>query len=40
MFKKSTKETQLDAFTSVPTMLDRLALKQYNDQGHWHNKFH
>ncbi len=39
MFKKSDKETQLDAFTSVPTMLERSALKQYNDQGHWHNQF-
>ena len=39
MFKKSNKETQLDAFTSVPTMLESLALKQYSDQGHWHNQF-
>ncbi len=39
MFKKSNKETQLDAFTSVPTMLENLALKQYSDQGHWHNQF-
>lgn len=39
MFKKSNKEPQLDAFTSVPTMLESLALKQYNDQGHWHNQF-
>lgn len=39
MFKKSNKETQLDAFTSVPTMLERSALKQYSDQGHWHNQF-
>jgi len=37
MFKKSNKETQLDAFSSIPTMLDRSALKQYSDQGHWHN---
>jgi hypothetical protein len=39
MFKKSNKETQLDAFTSVPTMLESFALKQYSDQGHWHNQF-
>jgi hypothetical protein len=39
MFKKSNQETQLDAFTSVPTMLESLALKQYSDQGHWHNQF-
>ena len=39
MFKKSNKETQLDAFASVPTMLENLALKQYSDQGHWHNQF-
>jgi len=39
MFKKSNKETQLDAFSSIPTMLDRSALKQYSDQGHWHNQF-
>ena len=39
MFKKSDKETQLDAFSSVPTMLERSALKQYSDQRHWHNQF-
>jgi len=39
MFKKSSKEAQLDAFTSVPTMLESSALKQYSDQGHWHNQF-
>jgi hypothetical protein len=39
MFKKSNKETQLNAFTSVPTMLESSALKQYRDQGHWHNQF-
>ena len=39
MFKKSEKETQLNAFTSVPTMLERSALKQYGDQRHWHNQF-
>jgi len=39
MFKKSNKETQLDAFSSIPTMLESSALKQYSDQGHWHNQF-
>jgi hypothetical protein len=39
MFKKSNKEPQLDAFASVPSMLDSLASKQYNDHGHWHNQF-
>lgn len=39
MFKKSDKESQLDAFASVPTMLERSALKQYGDLGHWHNQF-
>ncbi|MFA5820248.1 MAG: transposase [Bacteroidales bacterium] len=39
MFKKSNKETQLNAFSSVPTLLESLALKQYTDQGHWHNQF-
>jgi len=39
MFRKSNKDSQLDAFTSVPTMLESMAFKQYSDQGHWHNQF-
>lgn len=39
MFKKSNKETQLNVFTSIPTLLESSALKQYGDQGHWHNQF-
>lgn len=39
MFKKSNKQPQLDAFASVPTLLESSALKQYSDQGHWHNQF-
>ncbi len=39
MFKKSNKESQLDAFSSVPTLLEESAFKQYSDQGHWHNQF-
>lgn len=40
MFKRSNKQPQLDAFTSVPMMLESSALKQYSDQGYWHNLFH
>ena len=39
MFKKSDKETQLDAFSSVSNMLDSSAQKQYSDKSHWHNQF-
>ena len=39
MFKKSNKEAQLDAFSSVPTMLENSAFKQYSDPGYWHNQF-
>ena len=39
MFKKSSKETQLDAFSSITNMLESSAFKQYSDQGHWHNQF-
>jgi len=39
MFKKSNKESQLDAFASVPNMLENSAFKQYSDIGHWHNQF-
>jgi hypothetical protein len=39
MFKKSSKEKQLDAFSNVPDMLEGSSLKQYSDQGHWHNQF-
>jgi hypothetical protein len=40
MFKKSNKEPQLDAFASVPMMLESLAFKQYSDHNSWHNQFH
>ncbi len=33
MFKKTSKEKQLDAFSSVPNMLEGSSLKQYIDQG-------
>src|SRR5664280_165798 len=40
MFKKSNKEPQLDAFASVPMILENSALKQYSDQKSWHNQFY
>jgi hypothetical protein len=39
MFRKSNKEPQLDAFSSIPSMLDEGSFKQYNDENHWHNQF-
>jgi cell fate (sporulation/competence/biofilm development) regulator YmcA (YheA/YmcA/DUF963 family) len=39
MFQKSNKESQLDAFASVPTMLESSSFKQYSDQNHWHSQF-
>jgi len=39
MFRKSNKEPQLDAFTSVSTILESSASRQYNDESHWHNQF-
>lgn len=39
MFKKTNKESQLDAFASVPNMLENSAFRQYSDKGHWHNQF-
>lgn len=40
MFKKSDKAPQLDAFASVPMMLESSAYKQYSDKDSWHNQFH
>ncbi len=40
MFRKSNKDPQLDAFTSVPMMLESSAYKQYSDKDSWHNQFH
>jgi hypothetical protein len=39
MFKKSNKESQLDAFGSIPTLLETSSFKQYSDENHWHNQF-
>ncbi len=39
MYRKSNKEPQIDAFTSIPHILDKNAGKQYNDAKGWHNLF-
>jgi hypothetical protein len=39
MFRKTNKEPQVDLFGGVPSILDGGSLKQYNDDGHWHNQF-
>lgn len=39
MYRKSNKEPQLDAFSSIPQMLEGKAGKQYNDAKGWHNLF-
>lgn len=39
MFRKTNKEPQLDAFSSVPSMLEGGSLRQYTDKNHWHNQF-
>jgi uncharacterized protein YukE len=39
MFRKSTKERQIDLFGSVPTLLPDNATDKYNDKSYWHNQF-
>lgn len=39
MFRKSDDNTQLDAFSSIPNMLDKNALKKFNSTKAWHNVF-
>jgi hypothetical protein len=39
MFRKSTKEPQLDLFGSFSNWLDGRSLDQYTDDHHWHNQF-
>lgn len=39
MFRKTNKEQQVDLFGGVPSILDGGSLKQYSDDGHWHNQF-
>lgn len=39
MFRKTDKESQVDLFSGVSSVLSKGSLKQYNDDGHWHNQF-
>jgi len=39
MYRKSTKERQIDLFGSIPTLLPEKATDKYNDKNHWHNQF-
>ena len=39
MFRKTNKESQIDLFGGIPSILDSGSLKQYSDDGHWHNQF-
>ncbi len=39
MFRKTDKESQVDLFSGVPSVLSKGSLKDYNDDGHWHNQF-
>jgi len=39
MFRKTDKESQVDLFSGVSSVLSKGSLKQYNDNGHWHNQF-
>lgn len=39
MFKETTKEKQLDAFGSIPSILSGTTLNQYNNPVSWHNQF-
>lgn len=39
MFRKTNKEPQADLFGGVPSILEGGSLKQYSDDGHWHNQF-
>jgi len=39
MFRKTDKESQVDLFSGVSSVLAKGSLKQYNDNGHWHNQF-
>jgi len=40
MFRRSSKEPQLDAFSSTVSLLEGKACKLYNDKTHWHNQFY
>jgi hypothetical protein len=39
MFRKSSKEPQLDMFANASSMLHQGASRKYNDPGYWHNQF-
>jgi hypothetical protein len=39
MFKKTSKEPQLDIFSNVSSLLPEIATRKYNDNRHWHNQF-
>lgn len=39
MFRKTDKESQIDLFSGASSVLAKGSLKQYNDEGHWHNQF-
>ena len=39
MFRKTDKESQVDLFSGVSSVLSKGSLKDYNDDGHWHNQF-
>ena len=39
MFRKTDKESQVDLFSGISSVLSKGSLKQYNDDGHWHNLF-
>lgn len=39
MFRKSNKESRVDMFTCVPSILQGGSLKQYSDRSHCNNQF-
>ena len=40
MFRITDKESQVDLFGGVSSILAGGSFKQYSDTGHWHNQFH
>jgi hypothetical protein len=40
MFKKTSRDAQIDLFGSVPSILGGKARKQYDDTRRWHNQFY
>jgi len=39
MFKKSNKDSQIDLFGGIPSMLEGKSKKQFDDTNSWHNQF-